>query len=182
MNKISLILKTLILSFLLAFFVSPTFAVSKSGKATGRPTFAATNSGTARACLARESAVKTRMTQLTRLVTTMEATFDKIAGRVETYYTDTVLSSGRSVANYAALVSDIAAKKTLVQVQIDKANADITSFSCTSGDPKVVMNRFRLNLQSVKSALKDYRTSVKNLIVAVRTVSKGMEATPTETD
>lgn len=177
MTKTSMLLKTLILSFLLTFFVSPAFAVSPNGKGAGRPAFVATKSGAARACVARETGVKTRMTQLTQLVTTMETTFDRIAAKVQTYYTDTVLPSGRSVTNYAALVSDIAAKKVLVQNGVDKAKADISSYSCTSGDPKTAMNQFRVNMQSVKTALKNYRTSVRNLIVAVRTVSKDIEET-----
>lgn len=101
----------------------------------------------------------------------MEDKFDAIAQRVEDYYTNTVVPSGKTVANYANLVSDIQAEKAAVQAPVTQAQNNANSFSCTSNDPKETLTQFRKDMQAVQQALKDYRTSIKNLIVAVHSVT-----------
>ncbi len=123
-----------------------------------------------RACQAREGAILQRSTHLTQMATIMENTFDAISQRVETYYTTKVVPSGKTVSNYDALVSDIQTKKEAVQTALAPASTDATSFSCTSDDPKGQMAQFRTNMLDVITALQNYRISVKNLIVAVRSV------------
>lgn len=127
--------------------------------------------GQLKACQAREVAIKKRSDQLVALATNMESKFDSIAKRVEDYYTTTVIPSGKSVANYDALVSDIQSKKSAVSTALATAQSDVSSFSCVSDDPKTEMTKFRTDMQAVKSALKDFRTSIKNLIVAVHSVT-----------
>lgn len=122
-------------------------------------------------CQARESAVKNRMESLIDLVTNMESKFDSIAMRVENFYTNKIVPSGKTVSNYDTLVSTIGTKKDAVTAALDKAKGDVSAFSCTANDPKGLLNQFRLDMQAVKGALKDYRTSIKNLIVAVHSVS-----------
>lgn len=102
----------------------------------------------------------------------MEDKFDRIAKRVENHYTTKVIPSGKSAANYDGLVADIATKKTAVQVALIIAHNDSNSFSCTTADPKGQMTQFRKDMQLVKKALKEYRTSIRNLIVDVRSVTK----------
>lgn len=124
-----------------------------------------------RACQAKENAIRNRAKHLGDLATTMEKTFDAIAKRVEDYYTTKVVPSGKTVAGYDSLVGDIATKKTAVQTALTKAQTDAEGFACDSTDPKGQLTQFREDMQAVKSALKDYRTSIKNLIVAVRSVT-----------
>jgi peptidoglycan hydrolase CwlO-like protein len=124
-----------------------------------------------RACQAREKGIKNRSTHLTDLVKNMEDKFDAILQRVEGYYTNTVVPSGKTVSNYDSLVLDIQTKKAAVQVTLTKAQNDVTSFSCTLDNPKETMAKFKDDMQLVKQALKDYRTSIKNLIVAVHSVT-----------
>ncbi len=135
--------------------------------------------GRVKACQVREASVKTRMTHLTDLATTMETKFDAIATRVKDYYTNKVQPSGKTVTNYSTLVAAIATQKTAVQTALTTAQNDANAFSCTSGMPKQQVTQFRTDMQAVKEALKDYRTSIKNLIVAVHSVTgEGHEATP----
>lgn len=137
------------------------------------PNIPATTSGQngkMQACQARENAIKQRSSQLVRLVTNMESKFDSIAKRVENYYTLKVVPSGKTVSNYNSLVADIQTKKAAVQVAVTTSSNDQSNFSCTSSDPKAQMQIFRVDMQNVKRALADYRTSIKNLIVAVRGV------------
>jgi hypothetical protein len=123
-----------------------------------------------KSCQARENAIGQRSTSLTGTVNSMFSKFDAIAQRVEEYYTSKVVPSGKTVSNYDNLVSDIQVKKAAVGTVLLAAQSDSAGFSCTSGDPKGQMTKFRLDMQSVMNALKNYRTSIKNLIVAVRSV------------
>lgn len=123
-----------------------------------------------KACQAKENVIKNRSTSLTRLVDEMIGKFGNVAKKVEDYYTNTVVSSGKTVSNYDALVADIEAKKSVVQTAIQKTKDDFKQFSCTGDDPKGNMTKFREDMQAVKKALQDYRTSVKNLIHAIRSV------------
>jgi hypothetical protein len=134
-----------------------------------------------KACQVRESTIKIRMTQLTKLVTTMGTTFDKIASRVMSYYTDKVLPSGKSLSNYSALTDDIAAKRVLIQTALDKAKVDASTFTCTPENPKTQVTQFNTNMRLVKDALKAYRTSINKLIVAIRTLPP-VSPTPTSTN
>lgn len=161
-------------------FVSPISAIDY-GKPSAVPAVAtrapqASSQGMLKACQARESAIKTRMTHLTQLATDMINNFDTHVTKVEDYYTTKVLPSGKKVSNYDSLVSDIAAKKTAVSSALTKTQLDTQGFNCSTGNPKLEMTQFRTDMQSVKQALKDFRTSIKNLIVAIHSVT-GSEAT-----
>lgn len=155
---------------------------SLAGTPSGLPQQAQNRLSDARlkACQARESAIKTRFERLNQLVATMVEKFDAIAGRVEEYYTTKVVPSGKTVANYDTLVADITTKKTAVQTALTKAQGDVATFSCDGEDPKGYLTSFRTNMQAVKGGLKDYRTSIKNLIVAIRSVTgEAKKASPT---
>ncbi len=159
-----------VLSLVLA---SSVFAVSGKPKVTGKSVGVGSTrvEGKLRACQAKENSIKKQMSQLEKMATKMLENFSEIQGRVEKYYTDKVLPSGKSVANYSALTADIQTKKTAVQTAIAKVKAGTAGFSC-AGDPKEQMKQFRDGMREVKSALKDYRTSIRNLIVAVRSLGK----------
>lgn len=172
-KKLALPLLTLTLAFVLA---SPAFAQNGRGLI-NRP---ATTPGVTRSCEARLDAIKTRMTQLVKLSENMFRAFDAISTRVQTFYTEKVLPTGKTVSNYQALLDDITAKKTAVSSAISSAQADIAAFSCV-GDVRGLYNEFRLDMQAVKAALKDYRTSIRNLIVAVHSIAPDDEGTPTAT-
>lgn len=133
-----------------------------------------------RSCQARENAIKKRESSLVKLVGNMEDKFASISARVENYYTTKLVPAGKTISNYDALVADIASKKSNVQTVLTSAQNDVASFSCTADDPKGDIQKFRVDMQNVKKALKDYRTSIKNLIVAVRSANgeKVEEVTP----
>src|SRR3989344_4690483 len=97
--------------------------------------------------------------------------FDRNAERVMTYYNTVAVPSGVTVTNYDALVSDMAAKKAIVSQELADAKADAGVFSCATGDPNALLRQYITNMQSVKSALKNFRSSINNLIVAVRSSS-----------
>jgi hypothetical protein len=130
-----------------------------------------------RACEARREGITQRSSHLVSLVSGMESTFDSIAARVEQYYTGTVLPSGKTVPNYDSLVAKIQTEKDSVTAALNKAKEDERAFSCNS-NPKAQLNQFRVDMQSVKTALKNYRTSIKNLIVAIHSVTGSEKSSP----
>lgn len=130
-----------------------------------------------KACQARENAIKKRAERLGKLATNMREKFEAIAGRVEEYYTSKVVPSGKTVANYDTLIADIQTKKGAVQTALSQAQSTAASFVCSGDDPKGQLAQFRNDMRAVKSALKDYRTAIKNLIVAVRSVTGATERT-----
>lgn len=159
--------KTAIVSSLIALVLLVTPALAKGNTPSPFPTprkSTALTQAALRSCQARESAIKTRMESLTNLATNMEKVFDAIATRVENFYT----ASGKTVSNYDTLVADINTKKGTVSTDLAAAQTLVNSFSCTTDDPRGLLTQFRLDMQKVKSDLKAYRTSIKNLIVAVR--------------
>ncbi len=124
-----------------------------------------------RACQTKRQAIYKRMEKLTQLSDKIFDKFTKIAERVKEYYNSKVVTAGKRVSNYDRLVSDIESKKAVVQTKLSLAKSDVESFSCEGDNPKGVLQNFRNRMREVKKALKDYRTSIKNLIVAVHSVT-----------
>ena len=122
-------------------------------------------------CQTKESAIKNRLTHLGDLTNRMIEKFDAIAGRVKEHYTSKVVPGGKTLANYDALIYDVRAKKDAVQTALNQAKTNAGGFTCDGDNPKEQISQFRDDMQTVKSALKDYRTSIKNLIAAIRSIT-----------
>lgn len=137
------------------------------------------NSLRQKSCDARMNTIKTRSESLTNRAQRMENTFADIAKRVEDYYTGKLVPAGITVSNYDSLVSDIAAKKAVVDTTLADANSKASSFSCADLTAvKAEVTAYRVAMQKVITALKDYRTSIKNLIVAVRGAAGQLKPSP----
>ncbi len=189
--KIKVHLIFLVSLFLFFVSVGSSFAVSKpdysnsrnnrvaspSGQRKEMPEQAKNNLAKSRieSCQAIESAVVTRMTNLVRMAENMIAKFEAISTRVQEYYTTKVVPAGTVVENYDSLVSEVEKKKVDVKSKLDLAKSNSDKFSCENDSPKSLLTQFRVDMQSVKKALHEYRTSIKDLIVAVRTVSGDAE-------
>ena len=101
--------------------------------------------------------------------------FATIATRVETFYA----KSGKTVTNYNTLVADVNAKHTAALAAVAKIKTDSTTFTCSTTNPQGIVTSFKSDLKLEISALQAYRTSVRNLTVAVKTVVEGSAATTT---
>lgn len=117
-----------------------------------------------KACEAREKRIDATMEQMTKRGETHIAVFTKIADRVQAFYAE----KGRTVENYEALVADVQAKKLAAEQTVSGAQSVGEVFSCTSDNPKIASAEFRDAHKAQVAALKEYRTAVKNLIVAVK--------------
>lgn len=126
-----------------------------------------------RVCKGKEKVLTNRIGSLTRITTNMLEKFSNTVARVKEFYTNKVVAADGSVSNYDALAADIDAAKTNVDTALVNAKANAESFTCDGDDPKGTLTGFREDMQTVKSALADYRTSIKNLIVAVKTAAGG---------
>ena len=174
MRKTSILLATFAFAFVLSVSTANAVSTNSSQSATNTQTNATQklNAVKLKVCQNKESAIQKRNTQLTKMADNMLTKFDGIARKVETYYTSKAIPNGKTISNYDALVSEIGTKKAAVQTNLDKANTDATAFDCNGDSPKTQLTQFRTDMQAVKQSLKDYRTSIKNLIVAIRSVSK----------
>ncbi len=108
--------------------------------------------------------------------------FDRIVTKVDEYYNTRYVSQGKVLPNYQTLKDDITAKKEAAQVAVEAAKEVAKSFDCEADDPKGQLVAYREHMQEVIKALKNYRTSIKDFIVAIRTLNaKGGEATKSAT-
>ena len=119
-----------------------------------------------KSCQNRQKAITNIMTRMADRGQKQLDLFSTIATRTETFYT----TKGKTLSNYDALVADVTAKKAAAQIQVDTLKADSVSFKCDGTDPRSMADSFKTQLKAEISALKEYRTSVKNLIVGVKSV------------
>ncbi len=117
-------------------------------------------------CQIREKSIDNIMSRIAERGQKQLDLFTTIATRVETFYT----TKGKTLSNYDALVADVNAKKAAAQAAVDQVKSDKANFKCDGTDPKGAADSFKNDLKLEISALKDYRTSIKNLIVGVKSV------------
>ena len=115
-------------------------------------------------CQAREQRITSTMEQMTGRGEKHYEVFTKIADRVKAFYTDKKLT----VANYDALTAEVDAKAQAVEAAIASTKSVGTVFTCNSDNPKIASTAFRDAFKAQVAALKEYRTAIKNLIVAVK--------------
>lgn len=164
----SIKLATLVLTLFSSLFVFSTPSYADEASAKPRNPLSEVK---LKACRGVETGITERINKLNSYSANMLEKFDSIAMRVENYYTEKVLPSGKTVSNYSSLVADIALKKATVQTTLGEAEHNGAEFSCSGDSPKNRLKKYRIDMQAVKGALKNYRTSIRNLIVAVHSVS-----------
>ena len=119
-----------------------------------------------KACQHREKAITNIMARISDRGQKQIDLFDTIATRTETFYK----SKGKVLSSYDSLVADVATKKADAQAAVDSTKSKAAEFKCDGTDPKGVASAFKDNLKTQNDALKAYKTSVKNLIVGVKSV------------
>ncbi len=138
---------------------NPGSSQAKTGQANGQSHLAAAQ---LTACQHRETAVQNIMKRFNTRAQNQLTLFGKIATRVEGFYT----SKSKKVSNYNQLVAAIATAKTQATTDLSTMQGNST-FSCSANDPKGMVTTFQGYLKTEISDLQNYRTAVKNLIVAV---------------
>lgn len=115
-----------------------------------------------RACQHREKAINNIMNRIDTRGKNQLTLFNTIATRVESFYK----SKSKTVGNYDQLVAALASARTKATIDLGSVHNNST-FSCSSSDPKGRVNEFQNYLKIEITDLKNYRTAIKNLIVAV---------------
>lgn len=116
-----------------------------------------------RVCQNREAAINRIMVRMANRAERQSTVFSKIADRVVAFY----VQRGRTLDTYSTLVNAVNAKKTAAEAQVTALKSS-TTFSCTADNPSGLASAFKDKLRATTAALKDYKTTVKNLIVGVR--------------
>lgn len=148
-----------------------------NGQANGQAHLAAAQ---LKACQNRQSAINTIISHIDTRAQNQLTLFTTIATRVESFYT----SKGKTVSNYDQLLSAISAAKNQAETDLSAMQSN-SNFSCSSNDPKGMVSLFQNSLKTEITDLQNYRTAVKNLIVAVAsangvTVSSSNQSSSTQ--
>lgn len=133
-----------------------------------------------KACQTKEKVVRQQFRHLTDLVDNMFRHFDRTAERVQEYYKNKVVPTGKTAPNYDALLTDVKAKKEAVNKALTAAKTNAQDFDCNTENPREQLNQFHKDMQVVKQALYDYRKSIKNLTQAVHKVAQDNEEKATK--
>ncbi|PLS81495.1 hypothetical protein CYG49_01945 [Candidatus Saccharibacteria bacterium] len=131
-----------------------------------------------KACEKREAAIQRKMTQIADRSERQLAVFTKISERTQAFYKE----KGRTVANYDALIMELEAKKIDAETAVEAVRSSSTTFTCEGEDPKGVVAGFKESLQTQNMVLKEYKTAVKNLIVAVKSAQSTAKNSDDTTD
>lgn len=117
-------------------------------------------------CQAREHTITNILSRFADRGTKQMNVFSTIADRTEAFYA----SANKTLDTYDTLVANVASAKAEAQAAVDAVTSSSTTFSCDGTDPKGMAANFKTNLKAEITALKNYKTSVKNLIVGVKSV------------
>ncbi len=126
-----------------------------------------------RVCQTRQTVIANIMSRISDRGQKQLDLFTGIAGKVEKFYTD----KGKVLSNYNALVADVNAKQAAAQLAVNAIKTPAISFSCDGTDPMGVADGFKSMLKIEIESLNTYKTSIKNLIVGVKSVQTQTTAT-----
>lgn len=118
-----------------------------------------------KACQNKEQNINTFMNRVNERTQAQAELFGTIAERVQQFYQD----NGLSVVNYEDLVAQVETTRAQVQTMSQTMQQSQNSFSCTGEDPKGSAQQYKNSFQNQLQYMKDYKTAVRNLIVAVKT-------------
>lgn len=115
-------------------------------------------------CEEKSGKIVERSKELRQRVLEMEKKFTSIVDGVKEYYVKKELT----VAHYEELIAAIDEKEKALSPLLETAKADMEAFSCAGENPSLQLKKYNEDMQSVLTALHDYRTSIKDLITAIK--------------
>lgn len=118
-------------------------------------------------CNNRKANITSHVENITERATKHLAVFSGISDRAQAFY----VKKGNELANYDALVAEVASKRASAETAVNDLSAQKDSFSCEGIDPKSAISTYKTALETTRTALKDYRTAIKNLIVGIKSVN-----------
>jgi hypothetical protein len=121
------------------------------------------------ACTAHQAEIDKRSSNYAAAAQRHLDVFNKIFTRVQTFESDKKLN----VASYDTLVATAKDKQTAAQTAVDSLKALDVKLDCTQPDPASSVATLKTAVSSARTALQDYRKSVKDVIVALKGASTG---------
>lgn len=118
-------------------------------------------------CEKRLAGIKKIMTSIQERATRQIDVFNKISERTQKFYVD----KAYTVAGYDDLVKTVNDKKEATEAVAQNVAAFGADFTCSSDNAGSFKADVKAQLQAQNDALKDYKTAVKNLIVAVKSAN-----------
>lgn len=100
-----------------------------------------------------------------------------INDKVQAFYTN----KNVSIDNYDSLMANIETKKTVAEQSMNNVRSMNGSFKCNDEDPKGIATQFKANTVAQSDSIKEYKNSVHDLVVAIKT-SLNDDSTTTESN
>lgn len=119
-------------------------------------------------CRVREAGIKLRSINSTIRAKGLAARLERHVQAAKKFYTSVLLPAGKIVDNYDQLLASIETKKAAAQAAFQTADQTARAFDCKGDDPKGQLATFRSNMEKAMTALKDYKSAVKDLLKALR--------------
>lgn len=126
-------------------------------------------------CEKKESSIQKRSTKLVERADKIQAKIDTVIAKVDTYYIDVLSPKGVEIDNYSDLLANVEENRVVVATALGLAESNAENFNCEGVNPKNHLKEFKDDMKAAISALKNYKKSVVNLIVAVRTKAKNIK-------
>jgi hypothetical protein len=120
-----------------------------------------------KSCEARSANIKKRADNYAAAAQRHLNVFNKIFTRVQAFQTKKQLN----VSNYDELVAAATAKQTTAQAAVDALKSADVTIDCTQADPAAAVATLKEATSTARTALHDYRKSIKDLIVALKGAS-----------
>jgi len=115
-------------------------------------------------CQEKSANILKRSTQLGEKAQAMKEKFSSVVESIKAYY----IKKGLSVTAYAELIAAIETKKSAITALLETAKTDLAQFSCTGDNPSEQLQKHRIDMEAVQTALHEYRLAIKNLIDAIK--------------
>lgn len=117
-----------------------------------------------KACQKREQAITNIMDRIASRGQKQLDLFTAIENKTKAFYN----AKRNPLATYDALVAEADAKRVAAQAAVDSINGQKSTFTCEGDNPKGTVQSFKDSLRAETTALKNYKTAVKDLIVGVK--------------
>lgn len=117
-------------------------------------------------CQGKEQKIKNMFENTNQLGQGQLNLFENIANKVQNFYETN--KTQLTVENYDSLVAEMTATRTAAQTAMQTATRLASEFGCDSDDPKGTVNEYKAQIQTQMQELKNYRTTIKNLVSAIK--------------
>lgn len=115
-------------------------------------------------CEAREARIQAKLPKLAKNATTLKTVIDRMYTRVQGFYAKGQLT----VANYAELKTAVDTAKADAEEAIEAIDSFEFTFDCDTAGVGTQLDSYRTVVGEAKTALKEYRTKLVDLISAMK--------------